>query len=257
MYPTNYIGSELTDAECDEIALARFDKKLFKDESELQQACWFDYRFMHPVKRTYLFAHTYVQNYKAAYEKHVDINSEKIFGISRPNDPLDNRPANVGPNGKAKSKLSAPTCLWKARQMADGLCIPYHYFTSVGLDAAIKNAYNEALFGRTASDNSKTRMKIQPSILYSEKISDLILEKWDEINTYRINWVDSERLVFNNEEMNSAVKPHKYKTDAELYLLKQIHGKRIRGFALQKAVDARMLRPQLASKAFPKEQIIY
>lgn len=241
-----YIGENLSDAECDLIAITRFSNKLFEGESYLQQHCFFDYRHMHPTKRTYLFAHEYMKSYKALYERYINIDSENIYGLSRPNDPLDNEP----PRNKT-AKLRTPTCLWTARQVADGACIPYDFYTSAALNYLFQDRFHKAILGQNA--DSKVRLNIQASALYSDAVLTHVTEKWKDYTNARMIWSENERLAFTEKEMNGKAKPHPYKLDYERYIAKQIMNRHMRIYAIQSALAKRAMRNVLAERAFGSE----
>jgi hypothetical protein len=234
MYPTNFIGENLSDQECDTIALSRFKHTLFKDEAQRQQDCWFDYRFMHPILRTYLFAHYYQRAYKATYEKYIDIDSAHVIGLSRPQDPLDNRPSSKSP-----SRLRTPTCLIRARQIADELSIPYDFYTMNSLRFLMKSRHADKMVGQTR--DGKLRLNIQASAIYSEYIVLDVLEKWKAYTDARMVWVENPDLCF-DESTNH----HPYKLEMERYYLKQIITRTNKSFPLESAVDKRLVRQQTA-----------
>jgi hypothetical protein len=241
-----FIGQNLTDAECDLIALTRFPKRLYDGESHLQQNCFFDYRYMHPVKRTYLFAHEYMKSYKALYERYIDINSDGIYGLSRPKDPLDNDP----PRNKT-AKLRTPTCLWVARQVADANCIPYDFYVNAALKYLFNERYYKAMIGTTAK--KKIRLNIQASALYSVEVQEHVENKWSDYRKARMVWSENERLAFDEPEMDGEKRPHVYKLAYERYVAKQIISRTMREFPVQNALTRRALRRPMAEKLFAVE----
>lgn len=241
----SFIGSELTDAECDAIALTRFSKALFDGESELQQKCFFDYRHMHPTKRTYLFASIYMKRYKELYERFIDMESDHIYGLSRPNDPLDNEP----PRNK-KAKLRTPTCLWKARQVCDGIGMPYSFYIGRSLTKLFQDRYYKAMLGTTATN--KTRLNIQASGLYSSDIIEHVIDSWEEHLRARMVWSDNVRLCFTESESNGQSKPHIYKLVYERFVLDQIMTKVHKEFSLQTALSKRAIRTIVFNKMVDK-----
>ena len=239
----SFIGSELSDQECDNIALSRFKPNLFEGECELQQTCWFDYRYNHPVKRTYEFAHHYMHNYRELYKRYIDMDAEHIYGLSRPKDPLDNSP----PVNKT-ARLRTPTCLWRARQVADGLSIPYDFYTYNALKKLMETRFYKTMLG-TNSD-SKTRLNIQASALYSDELIECVSKRWEEYKAARIQWSDNPRLCFDELEMQAQSKPHPYKLAYEKFIVKQIITRTVKEFAIENAISRRCLRPVVANKLF-------
>lgn len=180
--------SELSDVECDLIALDRVSGKNLLREPELAGSCWFDYRGMHPTKRTYLFAHYYDAAYRQMIRTHVDY--KQVEGPSpRSYFPKDD------PLGKTKTQLAKEakggpitpfktmTMTWKARQKADELGIPYDVFCNAGVRGAIGSIWQ--------------RMPA-PSQLYSEKILDLIIERWASEASESVQAAKSEFYLLRN-----------------------------------------------------------
>lgn len=171
-----YKCSELSDEENDLIALDRVSSRLLSKESELSGKCWFDYRFMHPTQRTYLFAHYYDEAYRHMLRLHVDYeqaegpNPRSYFPK---NDPLGKTQAQLSREKKTGVKVSFKntTSIWKARQTADDLCVPYDVFCMSGVKAAVGRIWK--------------RMP-SPAQLYSDNILNAIIERWAEIASCKI-----------------------------------------------------------------------
>lgn len=238
---------ELTDSDCEYIALSRFNLKLFDGESELQQVCWFDYRHDHPVKRTYRFAFAYMRSYQALYEKYINIDSEQIYGLSRPNDPLDNEP----PRNKT-ARLRTPTCLWRARQVADGLSVPYEFYTRNALQYLFEDRFFKQILGQNAK--KKVRLNIQASAMYSQEVIEHVEKKWAEQRKARMAWSDNPRLCFTESEIAGTTKSHPYKLALERFIIKEIAGRTVKEFAIDNAITRRVLRPVVAAKVFNYHQ---
>jgi hypothetical protein len=196
-----------------------------------------------------MFAHEYIKSYKALYERYIDVDSDGIYGLSRPNDPLDNEP----PRNKT-AKLRTPTCLWIARQVADAKCMPYDFY----LNAALKYLFNERYYKAMVGFNAekKVRLNIQASALYSVAVQEYVEGKWAEYMRARMIWSESERFAFNEEEMQGKSKPHVYKLAYERYVIKQILLRTNKEFPVQNAMTRRALRVPMAQKLFSKELLI-
>lgn len=170
-------GSELTDIECDKIALDRIPLKTLSAETELSSTAWFDYRFMHPTHRTYLFASHYDKAFQYMVALHVDV--DQVRG----DDPRSFFPKGNDPLGKTKSTLLKESksgvvgkykvmhAVWKARQKADELGMPYDIFCMSGMKAAIGRIWQ-----RIPS----------PQQLYSENIVTMVIERWAELLSERM-----------------------------------------------------------------------
>lgn len=88
---------------------------LTEGESALYNTKWWDYRFLHPMEATYLFAAEYVKAYTAVMRRRVDI---KRVGNIRP---LKNKDF-------LKCDQKVITGMWKARRYADACGIPYNFW---------------------------------------------------------------------------------------------------------------------------------
>ena len=73
---------------------------------------WFDYRDMHPVAATYLFAHFYVEQTRKFYIQNVDIRTVEDARAFAPDDIFMSRDL---------------TSMWLARRAADELGLPYPF----------------------------------------------------------------------------------------------------------------------------------
>ena len=73
---------------------------------------WFDYRDMHPVAATYLFAHFYVEQTRKFYIQNVDIRTVEDARAFTPDDIFMSRDL---------------TSMWLARRAADELGLPYPF----------------------------------------------------------------------------------------------------------------------------------
>jgi hypothetical protein len=125
------------------------------DERELHELKWFDYRFMAPREATALFAREYAVMYRRCYAANVDTEeSEHKFGLRNPL---------LSPN---RAEL---TSLWRARQTADLLGVPYNVF----LDAAFKRL-TQGLSRRVPYINQMYGKRVM-------LIATAVLTQWQEI----------------------------------------------------------------------------
>lgn len=112
-------------------------------ERELANSKWFAYRFMSPLAATKLFAELYRKGVKAYVREHRDIEeAEKANGIA---DNIFSQPS------------GSLTQLWKARQRADALGLPYDLLISFGFHFVGRRKWNSTprpiqLFGSKNSD---------------------------------------------------------------------------------------------------------
>ncbi|GAA0353159.1 hypothetical protein L9H26_19195 [Morganella psychrotolerans] len=103
-----------------------------KAEAELFHSKWFDYRHLHPMDATILFAEAYKKEYAAIMGSHGREDYRKA-------------PFKTGLKRVPFIRLSKTniTSLWKARQKADELGVEYGYFISSILSIAAKREWRE------------------------------------------------------------------------------------------------------------------
>lgn len=151
--PQEFFGADLSRERCEALAIEKIDRRLLKEERALKDMRWFDYRWLHPVKATYLFAHHYSNAYR--------LMSERRFDAER-------APYVKGFKGKDIFTVKSPTYLgfWRARQMADRHCIPYDFYTRTAMMWAIETA--------------KWPNAPRPHQLYSGELAEKVVATWDE-----------------------------------------------------------------------------
>lgn len=155
-FPTvgDFYGSTLTDAECERLLIERFGagdrafKKHFKKELQLYQTKWFDYRLLHPVVATYLYAAEFQRTFKKYYAKTIDHEKAQYMkGFS---------------GGDAWAAKNSGGFI-KGRQQADLMGIPYWFY--------IERAY-EWLYRK------KWKHIPRQTHLYSEEVIQFVAEEW-------------------------------------------------------------------------------
>ncbi|HAX2344555.1 TPA: hypothetical protein L3526_004257 [Escherichia coli] len=105
---------------------------LCKDEVELFNTKWFDYRDMHPLMATCLFTEAYKRQYSNIMRTH----GREHFETAQ---------FTIGLKRLPYQELSTAnkTSLWKARQFADQYCCSYDYFISTILSAAASRLWKK------------------------------------------------------------------------------------------------------------------
>lgn len=119
-------------------------------EAKLRRTCWFDYRGMHPVTATYLFAHYYKQQTQKFYETTVDIRTVENARAFTPDDIFMSRDL---------------TSMWLARRFADEHGMPYPFLIRFAQDR---------FFSRTQ------RQFPRPNQLYGEEFENDVLASWKD-----------------------------------------------------------------------------
>lgn len=133
-----------------------------KRERDLSETKWFDYAFLSPLEATKLFAKHYVDAYRAAWARNFDLKE------SRHRRGLFNAHLILDSSAGTKERRTL-TSLWKCRQFADQLGVPYDFFC--------RTAFQFWL------DSGPKRMP-QPNQLYSHpwrgRVAEAIRTAWQE-----------------------------------------------------------------------------
>lgn len=129
-----YFGNNFTHEQYDGLRIKYVDQKLSGIDPSLFDTKWWDYRSLHPMHATYLFADCYQRAVRAGLARRVDMfiaYSASAFGRQRAisdktGKPLKRTIANIDFTDGSKTLI---TGLWRARQMADKYGIPYYTYT--------------------------------------------------------------------------------------------------------------------------------
>lgn len=132
-------------------------------ETELFRVKWFDYRFLHPVQATYLYAHFYVETYRTAFKRHVSRDQAEHVKVLKKPDLFANDKRLVG-------------ALWRGRQIADALGAPYPFF----LEAAIRNMLRYW----------RQKYLPRPEHLYTDRVLDAVQQEWADAKRHRLFYAD-------------------------------------------------------------------
>jgi hypothetical protein len=107
-----YLGHDLTAADCELLSFARVGRAHRERESTLFHRKWYDYRHLHPVKATYLFAHRYEECVRAFYVETKDKDGAGEIKVFTPADVFQSHEL---------------TGIWIARQAMDALGCRYEF----------------------------------------------------------------------------------------------------------------------------------
>lgn len=148
-------GAELTVEECEIKAIQHIERKIYQGhEAKLFSTKWFDYRHLHPTKATYLYAAAYMQAYSSEMQVRFDVVRGKyMLPLKGAKDDIFN----------AKSRDY--TALWKGRQAADSLGIPYDFYCRAVMRWA---------------EESGWRYLPRSAQMYSTKVKDMMHDAWLE-----------------------------------------------------------------------------
>lgn len=146
-----FYGAQKRPLELDRLMFTHIPHERLDCERTLFTHKWFDYRFMHPALATYFFAHCYKTVYKRIYERHIDRQTARYASGIKTEDVFED--ANT---------LSA---CWRARQVADAMCIPYDLYVELAMTKAL---------------GWQRKFLPRPSQLYSDQIIEAVQAGWDE-----------------------------------------------------------------------------
>ncbi|PCI37995.1 MAG: hypothetical protein COB46_12440 [Rhodospirillaceae bacterium] len=122
-----------------------------KLEGPLFYTKWFDYRYMHPLDATQLFADKFVEISKEVHSRNFDIDeAEKMRFLSS--------------KKLFEMKFRSLTSLWQARQYADHIGVPYDFYLRRAFDHLLKRGARKKL--------------PRPNQLHDEKTLKAVDEAW-------------------------------------------------------------------------------
>jgi hypothetical protein len=138
----------------DILAFRHIKKEWLALELGLMTSKWFDYRFLHPVQATLVYANAFQKAYRDAFSRVIDrAAGEHIQIVNEAEFFEKNKPVKV-------------SGLWRGRQIADAIGMPYEIYTAL----AMKHALNYW----------KQRHLPQAQQLYSERIVERVVDEWAE-----------------------------------------------------------------------------
>ena len=220
-----YFGKDLSLNECNEIASTIPTLAMIKLEAKLMQTKWFDYRQMHPTHLGYLWAFYYRQAYKRFITTYRDsergqyvngIAGKDVFGL-------------VG-RGKQQKLCTSSRAVWKGRQTADKLGIPYDFYIR-----AIMNHAETTSWARPP----------RPNQLYSEDMIAVVVDAWNIKKGTQI--VTAENNRFKADAYTGNCDQRDYQT----YLVTSIQKRAHKEFGVHYCmVEKQQLLEPLARKAF-------
>lgn len=145
-------GVHLSRDQLDKLAFSKISNpKHCEGEAALFETKWFDYRFMHPVAATYVFARAYRDVFARLYRRHFDhsVDRDPFWNT---NDVFDLHPSVV-------------TGLYRARQHADACGIPYPYYVEFVMEAGMRY---------------KRKALSRPSQCYQPDAIKVAIKEWEQ-----------------------------------------------------------------------------
>ena len=153
----HFYGDSFTFDQYEILTVSKIPKADRAEEAQLMHTKWFDYRLMPPMQATYYFYHLYVKAYQHFLYKNVNsATSSFIFPFK----------------GEAKLdflKARERTSIWRLRQLADLICIPYDIFLSYLFKFIYKMAPNGSI------------VVPRPSMMMKEDLIEKVITAWNEL----------------------------------------------------------------------------
>lgn len=165
-------GLDLTIDECDRLQMQFIKAKYADVDLNLFGSKWFDYRFYHPVQATYVFAHHYVRAYRAVYAAVYDKRAAENVKPLKHEDVF-------------KCHQTVITGVWRARQHADAIGIPYDLFLRLAFEAMLKYWRDQKHLPR-------------PQQLYCDRAVDFVTEQWEKRQEARLYIASHEEYRIHN-----------------------------------------------------------
>lgn len=130
----------------------KFDGEI-RLEVDLFRKKWFDYRFLHPVAATYLYAHHYERAYRNAFGRNIDRNAAEHIKVLKHEDLF-------------QCKQEFITSIWRGRQIVDAIGAPYDF----AIESGIRNTLRWW----------KQRHLPRPGQIFNDWVCETIVAEWEE-----------------------------------------------------------------------------
>lgn len=126
-------------------------------ETELFRRKWFDYRFLHPVVATYVYAHYFTRIYRQLFAKHVSRRDSEYIRVFKDEDLFQCDTAII-------------SGVWRARQVADAIGAPYPFVIEAGFRLRL----------------NYWKQKYMPRVnhIYADWIIEKTIDEWEETLNY-------------------------------------------------------------------------
>jgi hypothetical protein len=138
---------------------------VIREERDVYTTKWFDYRFLSPAEATYLFKLEYKKAFKIAWRQYQDRNEAEFKSG------LFELPRFHKPSRKDTTNLQREyTSLWRARQVADALGVPYDFLIRETIDALMASGRCQTLPRPNQVAGALTR----------EAIPNRVMQRWTD-----------------------------------------------------------------------------
>lgn len=151
-------GLDISRIEADRLADEFIRPEWLDIERILLTGKWFEYRFLSPTAATYLFAHEFTKAYRYAFQRNIDTERGQYVK------PL--------PDDLFKAKQVKINGIWRARQIADAMGMPYAVY--------LERAYH------WGTRFWRQRYLPQPHQIFSDLITNHTAIDWDEYQRNRL-----------------------------------------------------------------------
>lgn len=184
-------------AEYDKLVINKISPERTSPEPELYQLKWWDYRLMHPAQATYFFTDAYVKAARDYYARNLDSETAAFRKPFSGKDIFIDQPTPLGKRGlplKSKALLKrlnvtvkTLNALWKARQQADRMGIPYDLYCQFAMQYAEKHMWKHALLPSHLYITKAVQSDLQKEHdIVPVSVVEWIESKWNEYKTHRI-----------------------------------------------------------------------
>lgn len=215
-----FFGLHMSQEELDAELLLRFDAKVLKDLSTLNETTWFGYRFAHPATRLYLFIHYYRKAF---------VRTAKMIGRRHL------RPAFLDENPLHECPKQQVTGFVTAMATADIHGIPYEFYIDEIMERIMRNDITAPPF---------------PHQMYQNWLVEHVCDRWRDRNEYGIYLAKAPQF-----ELTHYV-GHSWQIDYQTWLMDKVYGKGNRAFWLARLMyDIKHLTEALATERFGPETV--
>jgi len=176
----------------DALTVQYVNAALFSEEAPLYQSKWFDNRLQHPLDATIAFAEAYRLAYRQTTQSRNDLYIGQNIKVLNVENFLENKKAII-------------TSIWKARQSADRLGVPYFDYCKLAMKYAIESRWEH--LPRPQHLYSLKNRNVEVSIV------DFISQYWVRRNVAMPHLAENDFYIAENYES------HPYQKEYQFYLI--------------------------------------